>query len=204
MAQNVDRKTIEGFGFEWSTFDQSALELDERDRLFAAYFRIFPWHVLPPDAVGIDVGCGSGRWAKVVASKVGMLHCIDASAEALEVARKNLADMPNCLFHHASIDQIPISDAFADFGYSLGVLHHVPETEGGIRSCVRKVKKGAPFLLYLYYAFDNRALWYRALWRVSDLLRRGICRLPYPFRYVLTQAIALFVYWPLAKMGRLH
>jgi SAM-dependent methyltransferase len=200
---NVDRATVEGFGFEWSTFDQSTLSEEDVNSLWADYFRIFPWHALPSDAVGFDAGCGSGRWAKVMASKVGTLHCIDASIEALEVARKNLVGMPNCIFHHASIDQIPFPDETADFGYSLGVLHHLPNTEMGIRSCVQKIRKGGPFLLYVYYAFDNRSQSYRMLWKISDMLRRGICRLPNLPRYLLSQVIAALVYWPIARFARL-
>ncbi len=90
-----------------------------------------------------------------------------------------------------------------DFGYSLGVLHHVPDTAAGIRSCVLRLKKGAPFLLYLYYAFDNRPLWFRLLWRGSDILRRGISRCPHGLRYAISQAIATFVYLPLARVARL-
>ena len=67
----------------------------------------------------------------------------------------------NCEFHCASVDAIPLPDDSADFGYSLGVLHHVPDTQKGILECVRKLKPGAPFLLYLYYAFDNRPWWFR-------------------------------------------
>jgi hypothetical protein len=56
------------------------------------------------------------------------------------------------------------------------VLHHVPDTAAGIRRAVAALKPGAPLLLYLYYALDNRPAWYRALWRVSDLIRRGVSR----------------------------
>ena len=67
------------------------------------------------------------------------------------------------------MDAIPLPDGSADFGYSLGVLHHVPDTQKGIIECVRKLKPGAPFLLYLYYAFDNRPWWFRTIWKISDL-----------------------------------
>jgi SAM-dependent methyltransferase len=119
---------------------------------------------------GFDVGCGSGRWARFVAPRVAELNCIDASTEALEVAKRNLADLGNCHFHLASIDDMPLPPGSMDFGYSLGVLHHVPDASAGLTACVEKLKPGAPFLLYLYYAFDNRPLWFRSLWRVSDLL----------------------------------
>ena len=200
--ENVDRKTIAGFGDEWTRFDQSQLPEHEHSALFESYFSLFPWDELPRDAQGFDLGCGSGRWAKLVAPRVGRLHCIDPSL-ALGVARKNLEYMANCSFHSASVDGIPLDDASMDFGYSLGVLHHVPDTQAGIAACVGKLKPDAPFLLYLYYAFDNRPLWFRAVWRVSDVLRMVVSRLPHGLRYLVSQAFAFTVYLPLARFARL-
>ncbi|MBL08981.1 MAG: SAM-dependent methyltransferase [Acidiferrobacteraceae bacterium] len=197
---NVDIKTVNGFGDEWSRFDQSELSDQERKTIFEAYFSIFPWHVLPESAKGMDVGCGSGRWAKLVAPKVGILHCIEPS-DALKVARKNLSKNINCRFHQASVDSIPIEDSSLDFGYSLGVLHHIPDTQAGIESCVRKLKPGAPLLIYLYYAFDNKPSWFSTLWVMSDLIRKIISRFPYGLRYLVTQLIAFVVYFPMAKLS---
>jgi ubiquinone/menaquinone biosynthesis C-methylase UbiE len=200
--ENLDAKTVAGFGDEWRRFDQRGLSADEQATLFHSYFRLMPWGSLPRDALGFDVGCGSGRWAELVAPRVGTLHCIDASAEALAVARQKLAGVTNCRFHHASVDAIPLPDASMDFGYSLGVLHHVPDTARGIRDCVAKLKRGAPFLVYLYYAFDNRPAWFRAVWRGSDAARRVIQAMPYPMRYATSQVIAACVYLPLARASR--
>lgn len=196
---NVDRATVEGFGREWTSFDQRALPEAELQRIFADYFAVFPFETLPPDAVGFDLGCGSGRWARLAAERVGHLHCVDASAAALDVARATLAARDNVSLHLAPVDALPFADGSLDFGYSLGVLHHVPDTAAGIASCVAKLKPGAPFLVYLYYAFDQRPAWFRALWRASDLLRRLLSRAPYPVRYAASQALALGVYWPLAR-----
>src|ERR1700719_3466565 len=134
---NLDPVVVESFGDEWSKFDQSGAAADELQKIFDLYFKIFPWDSLPADAQGFDLGCGTGRWANFVAPRVGTLHCIDASDKALEVARRNLAVHPNCEFHHASVDAIPLSDSSMDFGYSLGVLHHVPDTHAGISKCVQ-------------------------------------------------------------------
>ena len=198
---NVDERTVEGFGDEWSRFDQSRMPEREQAEIFVKYFSIFPWDTLPQNAVGFDLGCGSGRWAKFVAPRVGKLHCIDPSA-ALNVARKNLANLPNCEFHLATVDAIPLEDESMDFAYALGVLHHVPDTEAGLRSCVSKLKPAAPCLVYLYYAFDNRPSWFRATWRLSDMLRRRISRLPHRLRYVLSQILAGGIYFPMARAAR--
>ena len=201
MRENLDSQTVKGFGDEWTRFDQSQLSFEEREGLFRRYFTIFPWHLLPRNAVGFDMGCGSGRWAKSVAPRVGRLHCVDASEAAINVARTNLRDATNCDFHVASVDRLPFENHSMDFGYSLGVLHHVPDTEAGLKTCVEKLKQGAPFLLYLYYAFDNRPMWFRLLWRGSNFLRQAVSRLPMWLRYRISQLIAAFVYYPLARLA---
>jgi SAM-dependent methyltransferase len=197
---NLHVPTVSSFGREWSTYDQTPLAgLETMAARFNEYFAIFPWESLPDHAEGADVGCGSGRWALQVAPRVGILHCIDASGEALGVARRNLATQVNCKFHHASVGHIPLAPASLDFCYSLGVLHHVPDTFAGIKSCVSLLKPGAPLLLYLYYALEGRPLWFRAMWRTSDIIRRGIARLPYWPKRIICETIAFMVYWPLAR-----
>ena len=202
MTENLDKDVVAGFGDEWSRFDQSALDEAELRQMFENYFNIFPWNVLPENSVGFDLGCGSGRWARLVAPRVGWLHLIDPS-DAIEVARRNLAGHANCEFHRAAVEAIPLEDSSCDFGYSLGVLHHIPDTEAGIRACVAKLKPGAPFLLYLYYRFDNKPAWFRALWKVTDIARNGVSRLPFFARYAVSQVLAAAVYFPLARGARI-
>lgn len=202
---NLDPQVARGFGREWSTFRQDTdhLSPQQRQEIFDDYFRIFPWHLLPPGGVGIDVGCGTGRWSMLVAPRVGHLHLLDASAEALAVAKQNLSFADNVSFHANSVADIPLPSRSLDFAYSLGVLHHVPDTQAAIAAIADKLKPGAPFLVYLYYALDNRPAWYRVLWRMTDLVRLLISRLPYPLRLMASQTIAALVYWPLARGARL-
>ena len=198
---NVDEKTVEAFGEEWQAFDQSLVANPSQRQEFDSYFRIFPWERLPPNPRGFDLGCGSGRWARFAAPRVAKLHCIDPSTRALQVARKNLAGCGNCEFHLAAVDAIPLDAASMDFGYAIGVLHHVPRPQEGVQSCVDKLKPGAPFLVYLYYAFDNRPRWFFRLWKVSDGMRKMICRLPFRLKSILCGLLALTVYYPLARIA---
>src|SRR6266545_8325655 len=101
---NLDRATVDDFGREWQRFDQSSASRAEVRRMFGQYFAIFPLDDLSGDAVGFDAGCGSGRWAALVAPRVGRLPCIDASAAALSVAQKSLAGLGNLDFHVAPLD----------------------------------------------------------------------------------------------------
>lgn len=198
---NVDEEVAAGFGDEWARFDQSGLEAADHARIFEDYFHLFPFSELGRDAVGMDVGCGSGRWARLVAPRVGRLVCVDASAEAIEVARRNLSDLPNVEVREASVGALPVEDGSLDFAYSLGVLHHVPDTPAAVAALARKIKPGAPLLLYLYYDFENRSRAYRQLWRLSEHVRGVVSKAPYGPRYAVSQALAVSVYWPLARLS---
>ncbi len=198
--KNQDKNTVDGFGDEWSRFDQSALPSAEQQLLFDEYFSVFPWKNISKESTGFDLGCGTGRWARSVAPKVKKLICIDPSS-ALDIAKKNLSNFDNCVFDSSTVDEMPMQDNSMDFGYSLGVLHHVPDTALGIKQCVKKLKIGAPLLLYLYYRFDNRPWWFRLIWSVTDLLRRVVSKMPYKLRYVSSQIISIIVYFPLARFA---
>ena len=80
---NLDSKTVSGFGDEWSRFNQEKLSSVDQSNIFNDYFELFPWKSIDSDcSTGMDVGCGSGRWAVLVAPRVGILHVLDASNEA--------------------------------------------------------------------------------------------------------------------------
>ena len=198
--KNIDLKTVESFGEEWIRYDQSGMEEMETVKLFESYFSIFPWSKLPKLAKGFDMGCGSGRWAKFVSPKVGYLHCVDPS-EAIKVAKKKLKKFKNISYHQKSLDNISLKTESLDFGYSLGVLHHVPDTQEAIKSCAKLLKPGSPLLIYIYYNFDNRPLWFKYLWRVTNLLRLAIYRLPSFLKFLICDLIAVFIYLPLAKIA---
>ena len=203
MTRNVDAATVAGFGQEWSTFDQRAVAASDLDEVFRQYFAVFPWHALPRDAEGFDMGCGSGRWAARVAPRVGRLHCVDASPAALEVARRALAAHRNCELHEASVEDVALAPGSMDFGYALGVLHHVPDPQRALQSCAALLKPGAPFLLYLYYALDNRPGWYRAIWRASDFVRRFVSHRSHRVKLAVSSVTAVLIYLPLARGARL-
>jgi len=199
----VHQPTVEGFGQEWAAFDQQALSEPERETLFRGYFSIVPKHVLHSQAVCADLGCGSGRWASLVAPQVGHLHLVDASVQALNIARDALANRTNVSFEASDLAESKIEDGSLDFAYSLGVLHHVPDTAAAIERLAKKIKPGGGFLVYLYYRFDDRATWFRWAWAASDLVRRLVSRMPFGLRRAVCDAIAAAVYWPLARAAAL-
>ena len=199
---NKDDKTVKDFGKEWDRFNQGSASNDLKE-IYEAYFSIFPFEKIDKTSVGIDIGCGSGRWARFMAPKVGSLYCVDPSLQALEVARENLKSFDNCIFENSTADNFSIPSRSVDFGYSLGVLHHVPNTQSALDRCVDKLKPGSPFLLYLYYNLDNKGSLFSFIWKLSDLLRMIISKLPFFLKTFVCDLIAFIVYFPLARLSLL-
>ena len=179
---NIDKKVIEEFGEEWTKFDYSHIDVKKLNENFNQYFNIFPWDKLPKNAVGFDMGCGTGRWAQFV--KVKTLNCIEPS-DAIDVAKKNLIKNKNVAFFRETTENCSLNLASQDFGYCLRVLHHIPDTQKALKDCTRLLKPGAPILLYLYYSFENKPIWFKFLWKVSDYIRKFISISPKPVKHFL-------------------
>ena len=149
------------------------------------------------------MGCGSGRWDSLVASKVGRLNCIDASRDALSVAQERLSSFDNVRFHHASVSSHVLPPSSQDFGFSLGVLHHVPDTLQAIKDCAELLKPNAPFLAYIYYDFENKPFWFFLIWKASDFFRALIFNLPPLVKSFVCDLIAFLIYYPLTRFSLL-
>ena len=199
---NTDIKTVESFGNEWNYFNQNNKSDKNLKQVFQNYFSIFPFEKINQNSIGMDVGCGSGRWSYFIAPLVKTIYCIDPSKKSLEIAKKNLKNYNNCIFMNQSANTIDLKNNSIDFGYSLGVLHHVPDTLSALKNCIDKLKPGSPFLLYLYYNFENRNFVFRFIWLISNIIRIVVSRLPFFLKRIITDLIAISVYYPLSRISR--
>ena len=71
------------------------------------------------------------------------------------------------IVNFSDVQLLDYADNYFDFGFSLGVLHHIPDTARAMQACVEKIKPGGHFLVYLYYKLDNRGRLYRLLFGLS-------------------------------------
>jgi SAM-dependent methyltransferase len=201
---SIDPATVAAFDDQWRVFARRQGTKEEQKKVFDEFFSEFPWDLLDrKTSRGIEVGCGTGRFAQFVAPRVRHLTVIDPSFFAINAAKRTLADYNNCTFLQSTIGDAKIEAESMEFGYSFGVLHHIPDTPKAMRDCTKFLKPGAPFLVYLYYRFDNRPKWYVAIWRASELLRRSISTMPMWLRHFVCDVLAGIVYWPLAKLAGL-
>lgn len=200
LGENIDLTTVKSFGEEWKAFHQFGD--DELKKIGDTYFDIIKPGMTGPDKIAADFGCGTGRWTKYIQDKVGAVAAIDPS-DAILVASELLKGKDNVHLYRASIDNLPFADDSFDLGFSLGVLHHIPDTQKAMNACVRKIKPGGHFLVYLYYSLDNRGVLYKTLFRASNLVRLVISKMPGGLKRFSCNLMAIFFYMPFVLFSRL-
>ena len=196
--KNLETNVIKDFGREWKTFNHNHVNKKIQKENFNQYFYQFPFSKLKKKSIGFDAGCGSGRWAKFILAKGFKVNCIEPS-DAIIVAKKNLKKFKNVNFLKVKIQDCKLETNSQDFGYCLGVLHHTENVKENLSVCHKILKKNSPFLLYLYYNFDNKSKIYYHVWKFSDFFRKGISLLPFRLKKIICFLIAIFIYVPLSK-----
>lgn len=86
---NKNEKIVNDFGNEWEKFNQIDLNSVELKKIFEDYFDLIKWSDLNLNGNAIDVGCGTGRWARLVAQRFKKLSLLDGSSKSLKVSKKN-------------------------------------------------------------------------------------------------------------------
>jgi 2-polyprenyl-3-methyl-5-hydroxy-6-metoxy-1,4-benzoquinol methylase len=189
---NIDEKTVTSFGEEWLKFN--TFNDEEIRRAGNEYFDIVPDEYFVEKSV-LDMGCGTGRWTKYVSQKAASIDAVDPS-QAIFAAANLLQDCANVRLSQVAVDHLPFADDSFDFVFSLGVLHHIPDTTQAMQKCVNKLKPDGYFLVYLYYNMDNRNVFFKTLFYLSNIVRLGISKLPGKLKRFFCDILAIVIYVP--------
>lgn len=190
-------RTFTSFGYEWNTFD----DVREEDEEFAeVYFRDLDLSSLG-GKVGLDAGCGKGRYTRFVAPHLECLIALDGSS-AVEAAARNLAGHPNTLVVRADLRTVPIAPSRVDFVMSLGVLHHLEDPLAGLVKLSAILSPGGQMLLYLY-SRPSQAGFRRSALAAARQMRKVTVRIPHRVLRVLSVPVAAVLYICVVKVGAL-
>jgi SAM-dependent methyltransferase len=124
-------------------------------------------------------------------------------SQAIFAADELLGNDEKIVLARASANDLPFEDETFDFVCSIGVLHHIPDTFKALQACVDKVKKGGYFFTYLYYNLDNRGFMFRSLFKLSNVVRLGISKLPAKPKRFACDVLATTLYMPFVLTSRL-
>jgi SAM-dependent methyltransferase len=147
----------DSFGFEWTSFPRLQLDSDENQES-AETFRT-KTGLAPEDVVGktvLDAGCGMGRFTHVVA-RWGADRAVGADiSRAVEAAAGNLGAFPSVALLQADLRALPFPPDSFDIVFSIGVLHHTPDTFEALARIAKLVKPGGTLAVWVYW---NRLRW---------------------------------------------
>jgi ubiquinone/menaquinone biosynthesis C-methylase UbiE len=92
-------------------------------------------------AVALDVGCGNGRNAAVLAEHADAVVGLDVSGALLSLARERV---PDAALLQGDAARLPVDDAAADLAVYVATLHHLPDRSLRRRSLEELARVLAP------------------------------------------------------------
>jgi SAM-dependent methyltransferase len=189
---------VENFGFEWNVHAVTQLDSassDESERTFRAKTGFNPEDV--HGRLILDVGCGMGRFSDVVSRWGGTVVGIDLS-RAVEAAQRNIGGRENVNIAQADIFQLPFRDETFDFIFSIGVLHHTPNTKAAFECLPRLLRKNGRIAIWVYTGYSP------AKWLFSDFYRRFTPMMPKRFLHAISHvAVPLYFIQKVPILGRI-
>lgn len=186
LEDGTAARTQASFGYEWTHFNDWS---PSGETNFNDYFEGVDFGALR-DATVLDGGCGMGRHARQIAPHVKRVVAVDFS-RAIDQAARNTGEAGNVDCVQGDLLALPLADESFDFVYSLGVLHHIDQTEAGLKALVGKVRPGGSLRVYLYW---RRHGWKGQLLKLATAGRRLTTRMPFPALRAFCRVLSVGLY----------
>jgi SAM-dependent methyltransferase len=144
LVPHIER-TKKSFGRQWNTYRVQRPDED------LAYFRsktgVDPSYL--NGKLVLDAGCGSGRYSRIAGEANAIVIGTDISP-AVETAALNTSHLPNVHIIQSDIFQLPFLSRLFEFVYSIGVLHHTPDTKKALSKLIPLLADCSEISIWLY------------------------------------------------------
>ena len=124
MKEHIDTATVQ------ADFDRIALlsnqDADEGWNHNNHYHRFLLEHVPACCAGALDIGCGTGQFARLLASRAEHVLALDLSPQMIRLARERSTGFATIDFEAADVLAWTFSPEQFDFIVSIAALHHMP------------------------------------------------------------------------------
>lgn len=107
----------------------------------------------------LDVGCGEGRFCRMLAARGARTVGVDPTVELLTEARRQ---QPGGIFHAASAEALPVADASMDLVVSFVSLVDIPDYRAAIREMARVLRPGGRCVVANLNSFSTASTLYWA------------------------------------------
>lgn len=142
----------------------------------------------------LEIGCGYGRYLDVVNSMGGEIVGVELSTDSVELAQDFVGLRKNVHIIQADLFNIPFKECTFDRIFSIGVLHHTPDTEEAFKAIVPYVKEQGEIIVWVYPPEMKTA---------EDMWRKMTLKLPHRILYawcVINQGLFSWIRY-IPKLG---
>ena len=168
------------FSFEWDIHDRTQLDIYRTDspseKEFVAKTGFTPQFL--NGKLVLDAGVGAGRYADIASRWKADVVGVDLSY-AVEAAQRNLGQRTNVWIAQADIGQLPFRPESFDVIFSIGVLHHTPDTRAYFNKLIPLLKPGGVVAIWVYSRSEDyltRARWVPFVNKLPDKTFYTWCR----------------------------
>jgi SAM-dependent methyltransferase len=149
MNDRVAERTVADFGQQWTAYRDNRGYYGSLEMLRDMFGPLLS----PEDLSGrrvLEIGSGTGRIASMLlAAGASHVTAVEPSA-AFAVLQENLAgEADRVSFLQIPGDAVP-ADARADYVFSIGVLHHIPDPDPVVRAAYGALRPGGRMAVWLY------------------------------------------------------
>jgi SAM-dependent methyltransferase len=118
----------------------------------------------------LEIGCGTGVHARLLAEAGARLSAVDLTPTAVELTTKRLALAGlEADVREADAESLPYDDGSFDFVWSWGVIHHSESTDRVIQEIARVMRPGGSLALMVYHR-NSMTFW------LNYVAYRGVVR----------------------------
>lgn len=135
--------------------DGKASGMERRHKRLAE--RMLARVTLPPDSRVLDIGCGDGWTARLVAQSLpeGAVFGLDVSTEMVLEARRLSADLENILFAPGAAEEIPWAEDYFTHVLSIESAYYWSDISLAAREIFRVTAYGGSFHILINYYDEN-------------------------------------------------
>jgi SAM-dependent methyltransferase len=151
----------------------------EKDTSGDAQF--FPTTGFDPTAItsglSLEIGCGYGRFVDVVQRAGGAVVGVDLSTHSIDLAHDFVGLRPGVFLVQADLFHLPFARQTFQHVYSIGVLHHTPDTRKAFTAIAPYAKPGGSVAIWVYHPSRKRTTdrWRPLTTRLSHRTLYGLC-----------------------------
>lgn len=108
----------------------------------------------------LDVGSGNGYVLSKYAAEGAEVYGVDITSAGIELCRKRFEYLGlHGDFRIADAQELPFEDNTFDCVCSMGVLHHVPDTQKAVNEIQRVLKPGGRLIVMFYHRHSAKYQW---------------------------------------------